>query len=146
MNSHIILDNIHKLDLIERLLEEVIFDKETHEVIIRTYRKNRSVEQNAYYWKLITIISEELGYSKEDTHELYKEKFLINIMIRDNEEFSKTIERVNHLKKKGFELEYKQIKKQIISLISTKECNTKQMTEYIDNIIKSNQFRIYFKD
>ena len=37
----------------------------------------RSIPENKYYWGVIVeILSDELGYSKFETHEILKEKFL----------------------------------------------------------------------
>ena len=39
------------------------------EVIIKPYVKNRSLDQNALYWKWLTIIGDDLGYTKDEMHE-----------------------------------------------------------------------------
>ena len=39
-------------------------------------KKGRSANQNAYYWSLLTIVGEELGYTKEEVHEAFKNIFL----------------------------------------------------------------------
>jgi len=39
------------------------------EVVIREYKRNRSLEQNNLYWKWLEIIGNTLGYSKDDMHE-----------------------------------------------------------------------------
>ena len=42
-----------------------------------TKRKERSLEQNAYYWGvIIKILSEEIGYTKDEMHEALRYKFL----------------------------------------------------------------------
>lgn len=42
-----------------------------------TKERQRSLEQNAYYWGVvIKILSGEIGYSKEEMHEALKVKFL----------------------------------------------------------------------
>lgn len=39
--------------------------------------KNRSTQQNKYYWGVIVkILSNELGYTEEEIHEIIKDKFL----------------------------------------------------------------------
>jgi hypothetical protein len=49
-----------------------------HEVAIREKVKNRSLDQSALYWKWLTVIGNDLGESKEDVHERYKDKFLVH--------------------------------------------------------------------
>lgn len=46
------------------------------EIVIKPYRKNRSLEQNEYYWVVLTHISSETGHSKEDLHDMLRNKFL----------------------------------------------------------------------
>lgn len=57
------------------------FKEDTHVFITIekiTKRKLRSVEQNKYYWGIvIKILSEEIGYSKDEMHEALKRKFLV---------------------------------------------------------------------
>lgn len=45
-------------------------------VKIREVEHGRSIDQNALWWKWIDIISNEIGMTKEETHNLLKYKFL----------------------------------------------------------------------
>ena len=54
------------------------------EIRIRERSANRSREQNSLYWKWIDIMSKEIGYSKQEMHELIKYKFLKRNTIDDN--------------------------------------------------------------
>jgi len=47
-----------------------------YEIIIRPYKNNRSNDQNALYWKWLEIIGKELGYTRDEMHELCRYKFL----------------------------------------------------------------------
>lgn len=40
------------------------------------HRKNRSLNQNAYYWLILTMVGEELGYLPQEVHEAFKNMFL----------------------------------------------------------------------
>ena len=53
-----------------------IFEGEEVEIRIRVRSNNRSNEQNSLYWKWIEILSNDLGYTKTELHELIKYKFL----------------------------------------------------------------------
>lgn len=46
------------------------------EISIQKLKSERSIQQNRYYWMLVTILANELGYDKEDMHEICKFKFL----------------------------------------------------------------------
>jgi hypothetical protein len=45
-------------------------------VTIEKQRSSRSLQQNSLYWVYIDILSQELGHSKDEMHELVKYKFL----------------------------------------------------------------------
>lgn len=45
-------------------------------VEIKNYRKNRSTSQNRTYWMWLNTMSDVLGYSSDDLHEVFKQKFL----------------------------------------------------------------------
>jgi hypothetical protein len=47
------------------------------EIVIRRIRKGRSLPQNSYYWGVvIPILSQHLGYEKDEMHEALKFEFL----------------------------------------------------------------------
>jgi len=46
------------------------------EVTICKKSKHRSTQQNRWWWCCVTILSNELGYSKDQMHEICKFKFL----------------------------------------------------------------------
>jgi hypothetical protein len=64
------------------------------EVTVEKARSRRSLNQNAYYWGVVVkMISDELGYTPEEVHEVLKEKFNpkdLALMAYDNQ----TIEQV----------------------------------------------------
>ena len=52
------------------------------EVVVRLPRKDRSIDENAYYWKVVVgLISEHTGYTPDETHEFLKLKFLSKIIV-----------------------------------------------------------------
>ena len=61
-----------------------IFEGEEIEIRIKVRTNNRSNEQNSLYWKWINIMSEEIGFTKEEMHELIKYKFLKRTSINNN--------------------------------------------------------------
>tara|TARA_R110000787_G_scaffold8122_2_gene27134 strand:- start:691 stop:1005 length:315 start_codon:yes stop_codon:yes gene_type:complete len=55
----------------------------------------RSGQQNNYYWKIIDILSEELGYTKQEMHKTIKDHFNIDSTKHlERKEFSDFIERL----------------------------------------------------
>ena len=70
-------------DGILKIRDRINFDKylkqfAEKEVTIDIKRKKskRSIEQNSLWWVYMTILSGEIGYSKEEIHEICKFKFL----------------------------------------------------------------------
>lgn len=45
-------------------------------VEVEKYRAKRSEQQNKYFWALCTILSKELGYTKDEVCEILKFRFL----------------------------------------------------------------------
>lgn len=79
-------------------------------VEIKKYRKNRSLEQNGYYWGVvIEILSREFGCIPEEMHEILKARFNSEITILPNGE------EVRHVK-------------------STKDKDTFNFEEYLEDI------------
>lgn len=47
------------------------------EVIVRPRKRQRTLDQNAYYWGVaLEIISKETGHTPEELHEIFKRMFL----------------------------------------------------------------------
>lgn len=65
-----------------KVLQNVIHDLSTlntfksWKVEITEHKHKRSNNQNALYWKWVQILSDELGYTKDELHEAMKSKFL----------------------------------------------------------------------
>lgn len=51
-------------------------DLKEFEVVFKSKSKHRSTQQNRWWWACINILSNELGYSKDQMHEICKYKFL----------------------------------------------------------------------
>ena len=63
----------------ERLLNEYLKRNEGKKmlVVVKPIRNQRSLNQNAYYHGVVLkILSEELGYFKDEMHDVLKNKFL----------------------------------------------------------------------
>lgn len=91
------------------------------EVIVRKPKSIRSMDQNEYYWEMLTAMGEYFGYDKNDMHRLMAYKFLF---------------------------EMKEIKNESVGFIrSTSDLNTKEFNEYLDNIkFWSGQYGFNFEE
>lgn len=45
---------------------------------VRKIRKSRSLPQNSYYWKIVSIVAEWSGYDPQELHEHFKLRFLMS--------------------------------------------------------------------
>lgn len=50
-------------------------------VTVAPYRRNRSLEQNALYWKWLGIVATETGHTADEIHEFCKAKFLPPVFV-----------------------------------------------------------------
>jgi len=64
------------LHIIHQWLLAQVVESLPLEVVIKPYKRNRTVEQNDYYWTVLTHISQETGYTKDDLHDMMRYKFL----------------------------------------------------------------------
>lgn len=80
-------------------------------VTVKEYKSKRSLEQNKYYWKILEIIGEDLGYYKEELHEEFIDAFSP----------IKTIRGLNGKPKQ--------------KRVRTSEMNVEQMSKHIERII-----------
>lgn len=104
------------------------------EIEVREWKKNRSVAQNSLLWKWLTVIAAELGESKDEVHERYKEKLLVPILRRDDPDFAAMIVSVNAVHASGMKDEAMALKREIVRLTSTTQMNVHQFTEYLNDI------------
>ena len=74
----------------ERRFKDSLIEFEGKEVEIRIRERsnNRSKEQNSLYWKWIDILSKEIGFTKDEMHELIKYKFLKSTTTLTTKEFT----------------------------------------------------------
>lgn len=104
------------------------------EVIVREHKKDRSVSQNSLMWLWITIISDELGWAKEEVHEDLKRRLLVPIYERDDPGFAAMIQAVRKVHTEGFKADAKAMSAQIVRMTSTTGATVKQFTEYLKEI------------
>ena len=102
-------------------------------VTITDAKANRSIEQNSLMWKWFTEIGKENGHSKDELADIYKEKYLTSIFIRDDPAYAAMVESVKAVKREQPE-HYKPLREKILALTSTTQCSVEQMAEYLNAI------------
>ena len=108
-----------------------------HEVIIRPYKDDRSLLQNAYYWVILSIIGKELGYTKDELHQQYKGQLLVPIMLKypdDYPDFCEMVSIIQGLRTSGMFKEADLLAVKIVSLVTTTKLKVPHCAEYITDI------------
>lgn len=112
------------------IIKNLKLDK-PQEFTLKTYRRNRSIEQhNTYRWWL-KIFADELGDDSDSLHEQLKQKFLIPILERENEDYQHLMKAVNRHREKGQHKEAAFWENIVRKKASTTDLDTKQFTEYL---------------
>lgn len=94
-----------------QLLNQLAFDKHPWDIVIKRHQKQRTQKQNGLYWEWLTIIGNEIGYDKDDMHDLMREKFL-----------------------PWHEVDVWGIKRKVLTSTSDPDFTTAMMTEYMNHI------------
>ena len=56
----------------------------------------RSTQQNNYYWKIVNLLADDIGYTDQEMHQAIKDHFKIQSTKHlSTSEFSKLIEKIN---------------------------------------------------
>lgn len=95
--------------------------------------KKRSVAQNSLYWKWLSVIEKKTGNDKDQLHFEFKKKFLIKILKRDDKEYAEMCLALSVLKQSESE-QFRAIADGVIRETSTTRMDTKQFTEYLQQI------------
>lgn len=133
MNNKIIISSEELRNRAVAVIASLPLDK-VHEVIIKPHKKDRSLDQNALYWKWLTVIAADLGETKEDVHERYKGKYLVNIYERDNPEYAEMVQSIRNIWRQGMKKEATALRNSIVSLTSTTAATVPQMSEYMNAV------------
>ena len=133
MKHHLKIDTIELRNRAVTIANSMPLD-DIHEIIIRPWKRDRSAEQNSYYWKILTVIGNDLGNTKDEQHCIYKRMFLVPIFTRDDSEYAEMIGAIDAMRKQHLGLVCDVLDREIVKLTSTTQANVKQMSEYIDDI------------
>ncbi|WP_418655379.1 recombination protein NinB, partial [Acinetobacter higginsii] len=95
--------------------------------------RKRSLAQNSLYWKWLSVIERKTGNDKDQLHFEFKKKFLINILKRDDKEYAEMCLALSALKQSESD-QFEAIANGVIRETSTTRMDTKQYTEYLQQI------------
>lgn len=74
MKKIIIIRDDQLREKAKAIIDRVPLDA-VHEVRIKPHRTSRSSQQNALYWMWNAFIGDELGYTKDEMHDVNRERF-----------------------------------------------------------------------
>jgi|TARA_Y100000296_G_C5125808_1_gene232811 hypothetical protein len=132
MSRTVILRNELNRDFAISQIRQLPLDpKKPVEIIMRAYKKKRSLPQNSRYHKLVAMISDETGYSVDDVKRMCKEKFLLGILLVDgHEETTQKHLAIMALRDAGMSKEAAMFLNDLYDKISSTWLNTAQMADY----------------
>jgi hypothetical protein len=95
-----------------------------------------SAVQNRLRWLWITDISKEMGLYKDECNQFLKERFLLPIFVRDNEEWANTMFAIRQLEVDGYKDTAKQLNAFVTDekRLSLLDATVKQGAEFLDEV------------
>lgn len=128
LSIKIIDDNFRAraIKIIEGLPLQPVF-----EVIVKEYKVNRTLEQNALLWKWQGYIGEDLGYTKDEVHLEMKRKYLLGIMLAHKNDYPQVAAAWAKLTAAITEQD---VNDQLSGILSTTSLKVKHMSEYLKSV------------
>lgn len=134
MKKTIILKSTTQYEEVTKALIDLSKEDDIHEVSIRPFKSVLSSNQRRLYWLWMRCISKHTGYTEEECHLMYKEKYLVPIFEREDKDYALMIEAVRDVHREGKPGRAKHFKQQIIKMTSIMDAKTPWMSEYLDKI------------
>lgn len=116
----------------QAIIKNLQLDK-PYEFSVKLYKRNRSIEQNKRYRKILQLWS-ELGQPADEIHELMKAKFLIPILARDDEEFNADLQEFRQMWLEGQKERAMRMQARLKARASTTWLTTSQFAEYMEQV------------
>ena len=105
------------------------------EVVIKPYKVNLSAQQRKQYFVWCGYIGDELGNTKQEQHLIFKQKLLVPILEREDEEYAEMVESIRDVyrqdKNKGMSFMTQVVK---LTSITDRIVNMQVMREYMTDV------------
>lgn len=117
----------------EMALKGIKWDGKEYEMTLGPYELDRSAEQKNYYFRIVGIIANQLGWDRNDLHDYYKVEYLKPIYMADPKKtaYHSRIAAIESAYAAGA-LSERQRDALFAAVTSTNDAKVKQMREYID--------------
>ena len=135
------------LDIVARIARDH-FDKYGKTlVVVKNVEESLSEAQRGLYWVWVGVIAADLGNTKDEQHQYFKERYLLKIYINDPEnhpEFVGVAENMRIIKERCPE-QYAANRALVLAGVSTLDATKENMAELlkeVENMARSNQIRL----
>ena len=116
-------------------LDNLDLSKGPYRMDVQADKGPRSLPQNRLYRLWVNIICDDYGWEEEDLIFLFKEKFLVPMLLEFDEETQQTAEALRKLKPhKQHQDSYQHLRKVFVRESTTTKLNTKRFSDYLDKI------------
>ena len=129
----VVVKTLDDLDVVLRVARSHFDQHGETQVVIKNIDESITDAQRAYHFVLCGIIGADLGNTKDEQHQYFKERFLLNIYIADIEnhpEFAGVVENMQTVKKHCPE-QYPAIRKLVIGGVSITDATKANMAELL---------------
>ena len=106
------------------------------EMILRPIKKDRSSAQNALYWVWVGYVSDQLGYTKDEIHRMFKSRFLHPLFMAApdrHSDYAETLDALKELKQHDAKMA-KKLWHSVVSFLSITQCSVAEFTEFLNEI------------
>ncbi len=111
-----------------RETEQLVKAMEPGEVVwFEPIKEPRSMNQHRLYWLWMTDLSRQTGHSKDELHEHCKRKYVLPILVRDDEDYGVLL---NQLRSLGLEA----VRTFVERFVSTTDLSKEQFTELLHSV------------
>lgn len=104
------------------------------EIIIQEKKKDRTVAQNRLYRLWGNVISDELGWAKNDVYTYLRKSHLCQIYERDDQGYAEMVNSIRKVWSMGMRKDAEKMHDYIVERTSTASATVKQFMEYLKEI------------
>ena len=143
----VVVHTLDDLDVVLRVVRAHFDQNGETQVVVKNVDESITDAQRAYHFVLCGIIGADLGNTKDEQHQYFKERFLLNIYINEIEnhpEFDGVVDNMRTVKLHCPE-QYPAIRKLVIGGVSIKHATKQNMMELLDEEItfaRNHQIRL----
>jgi hypothetical protein len=131
------IKNLDDLDILLRVARNHFEKNGQALAVIKNIEESLTDAQRGYYWVLCGIIGNDLGYTKDEMHQTFKERFLLNTFINDTDNHPSFVGVVDNMKiiKERCPEQYAATRELILNGVSTMDATKANMMELLKEVL-----------